>query len=80
MKNSPKVNNFMAKNYENGTTKGFKKTPLILKEFFSRKTAMNYKSMTWKNKTHEDGLTTKKQAKACAPKLAINLNLMAVRG
>jgi len=30
----PKVNVFMLKNNENSTTKGFKKVPLILKDFF----------------------------------------------
>ena len=29
-----KVNGFIAKNDENGTTKRFKKTPLILKDIF----------------------------------------------
>ena len=32
-----KVNGFMTKNDENGTTKCFKKTPLILKDIFYEK-------------------------------------------
>jgi hypothetical protein len=32
-----KVNELMAKNGEDGTTSGFKKTPLILKENFCKK-------------------------------------------
>jgi len=42
------------KNY--GTTRGQKKTPLILKDFFSLKFGTNQQSMTWGEKSHEDGL------------------------
>ena len=44
------------KNY--GTTRGQKKTPLILKDFFSLKFGTNEQSMTWGEKSHEDGLKT----------------------
>ena len=53
-----KVNELMAKNDEDGTTSGFKKTPLILKNFFFKKIALNDKSMTWINQSHEDGVRT----------------------
>ncbi len=51
-----KVNKFMVKKDEDGTTSGAKKTPLILKDFFSLKSDDNHKSMTYNGKSHEDGL------------------------
>ena len=51
-----KVNGFIVKKYENGTTKDFKKTPLILKYFFRLKFVFNDESMAQGNKSHEDGL------------------------
>ena len=45
MKHFPKVNDFMSKKGENGTTKVFKKTPLILNDFFGQKITDNDKSM-----------------------------------
>jgi hypothetical protein len=40
----------------NGTTRGRKKTPLILKDFFLLKFGANEQSMAWGEKSHEDGL------------------------
>ncbi len=54
-----KVNDFFPKKDENGTTKDFKKAPLILKVFFNEKSAANHNSMTWETKSHEDGLIRK---------------------
>ena len=51
-----KVNLFVSKKHENGTTAASKKTPLISKEFFYIKNANNDKSMTWESKSHEDRL------------------------
>ncbi len=45
MKYFPKVNDFILKKDEYGTTKAFKKTPLILKDFFGQKISDNEKSM-----------------------------------
>jgi hypothetical protein len=36
-----------------------KKTPLILKDFFLLKFGANEQSMTWGEKSHEDGLRKK---------------------
>ncbi len=46
----------MVKKDEDGTTSGAKKTPLILKDFFSLKSDDNHRSMTYNRKSHEDGL------------------------
>ena len=51
-----KVNDNRVEKYEGGTTKYFKKTPLILKGFFCQKLRGNDKSITWLIESCEDGL------------------------
>ena len=55
-----KVNKFMVKKDEDGTTSDAKKTPLILKDIFSLKLGDNHTSMTYNRKSHEDGLRLRK--------------------
>jgi hypothetical protein len=47
----------MAQLKNNGTTRGRKKTHLILKDFFLLKFGANEQSMAWGEKSHEDGLS-----------------------